>query len=166
MDWDTLTQVKRDICYLLHEQAEMPGIDGDLDYRFYRLPYWEYLGAEFDYAADRTFVVNGCLLMVLTMAWDLVDRSGNYLRPLLEECVGRVSALDAGDPDTTRLKETVLLALETAREGSAASAELEAASLWANRRFVLGYFRSTAAALEKMYERCGADVDGPARRSD
>jgi hypothetical protein len=156
MDWESMVLVKRDICFLLHEQSEMPSIDGDWDFgRVYPLPYWEYLSEDFDYPDDRAFVVSGCLLMILTMAWDLIDRSGRYLRPWLEECVGRVSSLEAGEADMARLKETVLSALGAARDGSGATPELEADAVWANRTFVLGYFRSRAMALEGQHARVG-----------
>jgi hypothetical protein len=149
IDWEVIWQVERDICFLYHELAESPGIMGDVAYgSLYTLPYWEFLDVRTEGLPEpeRRFIRDGCLVMLLAMAWDMIDRSGTYLAPYLERCHRAVAELQAEDAKTQDLVRTVTLALETARSGQHAGRELEELSVWANREYVAGYFRDMAAA--------------------
>jgi hypothetical protein len=153
IDWVLLQEVKRDICFLFHEQTEHPRIDGDLAYgTFYRLPYWEFLTADIP-PDDRAFVREGCLVMILAMAWDLIQHSGSFLADRIETCRLAVTGVEAEDERTATLLATVRLALDTAERGEAADDRLEELSVWVNATVICGYFQRTAAELVIAHQR-------------
>src|SRR5712691_1560834 len=82
VDWVLKQQVERDICLLYHQLADYSYIMGDLYYGpVFGLPYWEYLDFPDLDGADREFLRDGCLVMILAMAWDQIDGSGVYISP-------------------------------------------------------------------------------------
>lgn len=153
--WEVIWQVDRDICFLYHLLAEFPGIDGDQAYgHLFILPYWEFLDLDLEEDESR-FVREGCLVMILAMAWDLLDGSGTYLQPHLEACLAAVRAVDEADVRTARLVRTVLRALDSAQRGERATEDLRREAVWVNRTFVLGYFQKLAASLDAAHRQLG-----------
>ena len=162
--WDQIWQVERDICYLYHELSEYSGIMGDLAYgSVYAQPYWEFLDLNVWQMPEeeRCFIRDGCLVMLLAMAWDVIDGSGSYLMKHLSPCQQAVAVIEAENENTKRLVETVMIALEAVEKGSQGGESLRGAplwhlenlSVWVNREIVGGYFQQKAAELSKLH-RC------------
>jgi hypothetical protein len=101
---------------------------------------------------------SGCLMMILAMAWDVIDGSGTYLVPWIPRCREAVSALAGraeGPPEkpVAALCAAVLRALERADAGGRGDAALEADAVWANRTFVAAYFEAHARELAEAHRR-------------
>jgi len=158
-DWVLVQKVERDICLLYRQLAGYSYIMGDLYYgTVYELPYWNYLDLRDVDEDDRRFLRDGCLVMILAMAWDMVDGSGAYLAPHIAVCRSALEALPVEDERTAKLVHAVREALESAEAG-AASPELDALSSWAHEEFVKGYFRSVAQEFETNPYYRGAPPD-------
>ena len=145
--------IERDICYFLHEQKDWRSILGDLAFGvIYAAPYWEYLTFADDPPSSgrQQFVQNGCLLIILAMAVDVIDGSGTYLRQYLEPCRQSVAAMRPSAERTCRLRETVLLALAHLARGSR-SDDLDERLAWASCEFVHGYYRSVAREIDEEF---------------
>ena len=142
VDWVLKQQIERDICLLYHQLADYSFIMGDLYYgSVFALPYWEFLDLpEFDSAEER-FIRDGCLVMILAMAWEQIDGAGAYIGPHLSACKTAVERLQPDEEKTQSLVRTVLLALDTAKTGQVETEELTALSQWVHREYVQGYFR-------------------------
>jgi hypothetical protein len=148
-DWVLKQQVERDICLLYHELADYSYIMGDLYYgSVFNLPYWDYLTFPGVDAVDLAFIREGCLIMILAMAWDQIDGSGAYIDPHIATCRKAVAGLVYDDEDTEKLVRTVQLALNAAESGELETPELSELSLWVHKRYVRGYFRRFAENFE------------------
>jgi hypothetical protein len=144
-DWVLKQEVERDICLLYHQLADYAYIMGDLYYgSVFGLPYWEYLDFPGLDEADRNFLRDGCLVMILAMAWDQIDGSGAYLGPHIPACRAAIERLICEDEDGEKLARTVRLALDVAEQGGTETPELLELSSWAHHRYVRGYFRQIA----------------------
>jgi len=140
--WIELQQVERDICLLYHQLSDYSYIMGDLYYgTVYALRYWEFLDVEGIEPDRQSFIRQGCLMMILAMAWDSIDGSGAYLQPHLTEISAAVEDCSPGDVRTRKLRSGVKLALEIVSESRGETTELIDLSNWAHREFVRGYFR-------------------------
>lgn len=149
VDWVLVQQIERDICLLYHQLAEYSYIMGDLYYgNVYTFPYWEYLDLSRLDESQRSFVRDGCLVMILAMCWDQIDGSGAYIENHLAACAASVSTVNVQDEDTRKLVGTVSLALRLVKEGSAESQELIDLSSWVHETYVKGYFRRTAREFD------------------
>lgn len=121
-----MQQIERDICLFYHRQADYRAIMGDLDYgSVYALAYWTDLDLEGLPEERRRFIRQGCLMMVLAMAWDRIDGSGGFLNDLRIEDIERaLSTCPVDDDADVKLLETVQLAIATAKAGGHESADL------------------------------------------
>lgn len=148
-DWVLKQQVERDICLLYHQLANYSYIMGDLYYgSVFGLPYWEYLdfpGLDTD---DLAFLRDGCLVMILAMAWDQIDGSGAHINPHIPACREAVARLVIEDEDTAKLTQAVRLAMDAAEPGGSETQELQELSCWVHKRYVRGYFRHIAQEFE------------------
>lgn len=143
-----IQKVERDICLLYRQLAEYSYIMGDLCYgTVYALPYWNYLDVRDVKEDNRKFLREGCLVMILAMAWDMIEGSGAYLAPHIAACRSALDALSVGDERTTKLIRVVREALVDAEEGTV-SPGAEALSSWVHEEFVKGYFRGIAQDFE------------------
>jgi hypothetical protein len=105
-DWDQICKVERDICYLYHELSEYSGIMGDLAFGcLYTLPHWEFLHLNVRQMPEeqRCFIREGCLVMLLAMAWDVLDGSGSYLIKHFSPCQQAVAAIEAHNASLTKM---------------------------------------------------------------
>lgn len=144
-DWELKQFIERDICLLYHQLASYSFIMGDLYFgSVFGLPYWEYLDFPGLEIADRDFVRDGCLVMILAMAWDLIDGSGAYIKPHIPACLEALACLVIENEDTGKLARVVRLALVVAEQGGPETQELRELSGWVHRRFVREYFRRAA----------------------
>jgi len=161
-DWDQIWQVERDICYLYHELSKYSGINGDLYYgRFYAQPYWDFLDLNVRQMPEqeRCFVRDGCLVMLLAMARDVLDGSGRYLMPHLSRCQQVVAGIEVEDEKTKQLIEVVTMALEAVEKGSQGDEQLKDSALWdlgnlcvwVNREYVGGYFVQKAGEMNELH---------------
>ena len=149
VDWVLKQQVERDICLLYYQLADYSYIMGDLYYgSVFGLPYWEYLTFSGLDTVDRAFLRDGCLVMILAMAWDQIDGSGAYINPHIPACREAVTCLACEDEDTAKLAQAVRLALDVAERGGPETPELLGLSGWAHERYVRGYFRRVAQEFD------------------
>lgn len=142
-DWVLKQRIERDICLLYKQLSECSYLMGDLYFGdVYALPYWDYFSFPGLGPVDEKFIRESCLVMVLTMAWEVIDGGGSYLHPYLAVCRQRTSALPVVDERTTKLCKAVELALTAAESGEAASPVLVELSSWAHSAIVRAYFRN------------------------
>jgi len=158
VDWVLVQQVERDICLLYHQLAEYSFIMGDLYYGdVYALPYWNFLNTN-DLPEDKQFFIrNGCLVMILAMAWDEIDGSGSYLAKFAKSCEEALDRLEVEDEPSTRLLATVRDEVLAIKTGDCPD-DLFARSVWVHETFVRGYFKQIAGDFDKdPYFRKKAD---------
>lgn len=156
MPYDQFIAVQRDICYLYHELAEYSFIMGDLAFgATYALPYWDYLQIGGFDEATTAFVRDGCLVMLLTMAWECIDQAGSYLLQdnRIRTCQAAVQALPVPDERTRRLTATVQAALDLAASENVRNLErldhISNESDWVHRAYVREYFRERVRAFDE-----------------
>jgi hypothetical protein len=148
-DWVVKQHLDRDICLLYHLLANYSYIMGDLYYgSVFGLAYWEYLDFPGLDEADHDFVRDGCLVMILAMAWDKIDGSGAYINPHILVCREAVAHLILADEKTKKLARTVQLALDVARGNGPETPELTEMSRWVHQEYVCGYFRRIAQEFD------------------
>jgi len=144
VDWEDIQRVERDICLLYHQLSEYTYVMGDLYWgSVYSLPYWNYLRLDLE-APRATFIRDGCLIMILAMAFDTLDGSGDYIRDKLALCTAKVDESCTADPNEKRLVEAVKLALRAVSDGRGSDVDLERESSWVHGHFVRGYFEERA----------------------
>ena len=166
-DWTEVQELERDILLLYHQLIEYDHLMGDLSYdTVYRLPYWEYvnptgLTQEQD---QQQFIREGCLVMILAMAWDLIDESGTYISRHIADCRSGVAGLTCENADTQKLIGVVVMALDLAERAAEALRtmpgvpdqdrldvwhkavpralvhDLSEQSMWVYRHYVRGYY--------------------------
>ena len=150
--WVELQEVERDICLLYHQISDYSYIMSDLYYGdVYALRYWDFLDVGGIEPDRQSFIREGCLIMILAMAWDMIDGSGAFLKPHLAEVSAAIEDCSPGDERARKLLTVVKLGLELASEGrseTSETAEFVDLSDWAHKEFVRGYFRKTAREFE------------------
>lgn len=148
LSYEEKQRVERDICLLYHQLAEYEGIMGDLYYgSVYALPYWDYVELSGLMPKEAEFIRDGCLVMMLAMAWEVLDGAGGYLlgeglRHSLD-AVRRLEGLEStyDNPNTPRLVTAVRCALHRVEESAAETEELVREANWVHHEYVMGYFR-------------------------
>lgn len=156
IDWVKIQQVERDICLLYHQLAEYSNLMVDLYYgSVFALPYWEFLDLDDLDLDDKDFIRDGCLVMILAMAWDFIDGPGNYICRHIASCRAALSKVVPFDESTEKLIQTVTLALDTVEQEKLASNELVEQSSWVHKEYVEGYFRKMVNEFENnpIYKR-------------
>ncbi len=152
--WPEVARITRDICFLYHELVEYRSIMGDLNYaELYTLPYWEYLEIGDLPPAEADFIRDGSLVMMLAMAWDVIDGSGSYLlaEERLGKCLAAVRGLDdrqshARDARAVKLVQIVRSTLESLTPDAVKSTDLLSEDAdWVHREYVRGYFEERAS---------------------
>ena len=148
-DWVLKQQIERDICLLFHQLSNYSYIMGDLYYgSVFSLPYWEYLDFSGLEKGDGNFLRDGCLVMILSMAWDRIDGGGAYISQFISLCQNAVTSLVCDDEDTQKLARTVQLALTIAEQSGPETSELQELSAWVYKHYVRGYFRRVAQEFD------------------
>jgi hypothetical protein len=145
VDWVLKQQVERDICLLYHQLANYSYIMGDLYWgSVFGLPYWEYLDWRGLDDSDRMFIRDGCLVMLLTAAWEQIDGAGSFINQHIPACRAAIARVEVDTPETEKLLRAVRLALDAAATGSESGCELDELSAWVHVHYVRGYFDRTA----------------------
>jgi hypothetical protein len=139
-------RLERDICLLFHHLAQYSYIIGDLSFgTIFALPYWEYIDSpdldDQSVAVERTFIRDGCLVMILAMAQNDIEDGEVCVGPHLAECRAAVTGLAVTDEQTAKLIRTVQMALDLAEQGSGDLRELRELTAWVHEHYVRGYFR-------------------------
>ena len=126
---------------------------GDLFYgTVFALPYWDYLNPTGLDPEDLEFIREGCLVMILAMAWERIDGAGSYMSQFHERIQESLDSLEIEDEPLRRLLHTVKLAVsEAAQEKPVPSESLMAESNWVHREFVRGYFASMTKSFDSDY---------------
>lgn len=141
-DWIEIQKVERDICFLYHQIEPYQSIMGDLNYEeLYPRPYWFYLDLDSEKDRDH-FVRDGCLVMILAMAWEAIDGSGGYVFPHIQACRNAIENLTLEDERITKIVETVNLALDYAESSTPEDEQIQDLSSWVYDEVVGNYFRS------------------------
>lgn len=147
MDRHVMRQrVERDILLLYHQMAPYEGFMGDLYYGdVFALPYWEFI-VDREWPDDDELLFEGCLIMILAMADEVMMGAGGYIFRHLSECVAAVERLAPGkmSEDRRKLVRTVRLALAEIQSGGRGTPEIEELMRWAYRRYVARYFLEVA----------------------
>ena len=179
-DWAEVQEIERDILLLYHQLTEYETIMGDLYYgTVYRLPYWEYVNPAGLEGEQQRLVREGCLVMILAMAWDRIDGSGAYIDEHIDACRAGIATVKCDDADMKQLVNTVQNALDLAErarresqdrlQGGAQGGEKEQRtrcesvipeedelvrlSRWVHQRYVRGYYQEMARRYGKPYHR-------------
>jgi hypothetical protein len=154
-DWVSIQQVEKDVCLLYHQLSEYSYIVGDLYWgSVYGLPYWEFLDLQDLKEVEKEgyeFVRDGCLVMILAMAWGIIDDTSGYLSRWRDDCERSVSQLTANDADTEKLIRTVSLALDVSGRRMLPPHEIDELrelSNWVHHRYVLAYFKHKVHEFE------------------
>lgn len=143
-----MRQVERDICFLYHRQAEYSYVMGDLPFDGpLPLPYWEHVASPDVGGAservDRSFIRDGCLVMILAMAQKDLEDGEACIGPHVVECRAALArlAVEVGDECTAKLVRTVRMALDLAERREGDVRELRELTAWVHEHYVRGYFR-------------------------
>jgi hypothetical protein len=141
-------QVERDICFLYHRQAEYSYVMGDLPFDgLSTLRYWEHVASpdvgDAVERIDRSFLRDGCLVMILAMAQKDLEDGEACIGPHVVECRAALArlAVEVGDECTAKLVRTVRMALDLAERGDGNLRELRELTAWVHEHYVRGYFR-------------------------
>lgn len=148
---------ERDVCLLYRRLAEASPFLGrpapyleQLDFSgLFVLPYWECLDLAGIDPRRRAFLREGCLVMILQMAFDAME-TGSPCRDRLPLCREAVAGLEAGGERTRTLAEIVLCAIDAAVAGSGVGEALQEDSAWVVERHVHAYFRRRERRLRSL----------------
>ena len=129
---------------------------GDLAFEsVYKFPYWNYLNAIGLEPELRSFIRDGCLVMIIAMAADIFDGQSNQLIANIDDCLAKIRSLRSllleellEDPKTEQLVNTACLAVETIKAGGRESQELSDAFQWVHEQYVKGYFSQRVESFE------------------
>ncbi|QDV90129.1 hypothetical protein RAS2_12070 [Phycisphaerae bacterium RAS2] len=114
----------------------------------YQLPYWEFIDAfELD-EEQRRFLTHGCLVMLITMAFETLDGAGDYILDKLDSCRDAAARVKSNDEETRFLVETLQMALSAITNEASRQEleeELERRSRLIHTNHVRAYFLSQAA---------------------
>ncbi|MGR3274028.1 hypothetical protein ACSYAD_02850 [Acaryochloris marina NIES-2412] len=141
-DWVEVQELERDIVLLYHQLIVYSNIMGDLDYgSVFGLPYWDYLNP-IGLDQDRgVFVQEGCLVMLLAIAWGQLDGSVGYLDQRHQAISKSISRCHPLGKDGLRLLNHVRAVFEFALTTDSSNSDpLLTESAWVHRMFVRGYF--------------------------
>jgi hypothetical protein len=150
-DFADVQRIEKDILLLYHQLSEYTYIMGDLDWGdVFSLPYWEYLEPVFLEEHQARFIQDGCLMMILAMAWEKIDEAGAYIDTYIEPIEKAIETFVALDEEQWRLFNAVRLAVSEVKgkELIDASAKLQDESHWALHEIIGGYFISNAQQFE------------------
>ncbi len=114
----------------------------------FALPYWEYLDFPGLEAADREFIRDGSLVMLLATAFDIIDGSGGHIYPHISACQAALARLDCQDEDTLKLVKWVRLALAIAERGCVRGIRTYRSIVMGSQAICSGYFRRIADGFD------------------
>ena len=133
--------VEQDICYLYHELSEYGSIMEDLDYAgTYSRPYWNYLNLPLAQDANH-FVRDGCLILILCMARDLIEGQANQLAASIETCRSQIDTIAPDSERTLKVIDIVRKAVVCAESECKPNSVMDEEVQWAYDTVVAQYFR-------------------------
>lgn len=150
-DFADVQRIEKDILLLYHQLADYNYIMGDLYWGdVYSLPYWEYLEPVFLEDHQAMFIKNGCLVMILAMAWEKIDGAGSYIDSYIEPIEKAIETFVALDEEQWRLLNAVRLAISEVKGKTLidASNKLQDETHWVAHEIVGGYFIANARQFE------------------
>lgn len=144
-DWAEVQELERDVLLLYHQLSEYSNIMGDLYYGdVFALPYWEYLNPTGLDPERGEFIQQGCLVMLLAMAWDRIDGSGDYLDKHREAIHERLRACLPLSAQSERVLAHVRAAVAAPESPAPEPRGLREESGWVHQAVVRGYFAKKA----------------------
>ena len=143
--WDLIQRIEKDICFLYHQLSSYSYIMGDLCFNeYYNLAYWEYINVEFPLNKDELgFIKEGCLILILTMAWEQIDGAGYYINDKIEKIMNALEIFEPLNEKQSKLHDIVTLAVTYAKNPNTEKYnEINNKSDWVHQEFVRRYFRN------------------------
>ena len=140
-------RIERDILLLYHQLSDYEYMMGDLYWGdVFSIPYWEYLAPAFLEDDQARFIQDGCLVMILAMAWEKIDQAGSYIDSHIETIQKALETFVALDEDQRRLLNAVRQAVGEAecKEFIDPNSILIEESRWVLEEVVGGYYISCA----------------------
>ncbi len=152
-NWDIIQLLKKDIVFLFLQIRDYDYIMGDLYWgSVYSLPYWEYLNpGELEGELDRqpsVFIQNGCLIILLAMCLQKLDRNGSFIDDKLARIKDAVKACKPEGGDSQRLLSILIDALDRVERGEESDADLHAQSRWVHSQFVQPFVGQLRSEIE------------------
>lgn len=149
--WDVLQQIEKDICFLYHQLSLYSHIMGDLNYTgHYNLPYWNFINSKFPINDDELcFIKEGCLIIILSMAWEQIDDAGSYINDKANIIMNNLDVFEPLNEKQSELHDIVILTVNYAMNPKQGLYEdVLKKSKWVHREFVMGYFRKRVNEFE------------------
>jgi len=136
---DYIVTLNKDICYFYHIQSEYKKFMPDLDFTAeFSLPYWSILK---NISQDENFLKIGCILIILLMALDKIDGSGDSLSKKYPECKDAIESVIPYSENEKKLKDMTYGILESAKNSTSLSIIENEFLVWAYKEFIEGYFK-------------------------
>ena len=95
--WIEKQKLEKDILLLFHQLSSYSYLMGDLYYsELYSLPYWKYIDNNYWQIdineEDKQFIEIGCLVMIATMAMEIIDEAGSFILKTLDAIEASMSS--------------------------------------------------------------------------
>ena len=145
--WVLKQLIERDICYLYHQLSSYSYIMGDLYFgEVYNLPYWDFINIdclELQISdEDANFIREGCLVMLLTMAWEQIDGAGSYINDKIKKIIDCLNIFEPNNEKQIELQKIVLQAVNHAKHPcEELYKQVSEKSDWVHKEFVREYYR-------------------------
>ncbi len=145
-NWILIQQIERDICYLYHQLSSYSNIMGDLYFDdIYDLPYWEFVNVSErelrKSEEDTNFFREGCLMLILTMAWERIAGAGTYINNKIDIILHYLKQFEPANKSQIKLLETCVSVVKYAQKADGNLEMITEKSNWAHKEFVRGYYR-------------------------
>lgn len=141
-----LQQIEKDICYLYFQLSSYSFIMGDLCYKeIYNLPYWNFINIiESQSDEKQSFIREGCLIMILAMAWEVIDGAGSYIMDKIEDVFHCLELFEPSNERESKLFNIVISALKYAKSNEGNLDLLNEQSTWVHNEHIRNHFRNIA----------------------
>ena len=148
--WVLIQHIERDISYLYHQLSNYSYIMGDLSFNeLCCLPYWDFINYNFPLPDDElSFIKEGCLILILTMAWEKIDNTGCYIKDKIDRILNQLEIFEPLNEKQSILHDIVTLTIAFAKKPNKEQYDdIKEKSNWVHREFIRGYFRNKVDAF-------------------
>jgi hypothetical protein len=124
---------------------------GDLYYNeLYKIPYWRYLNNNYWHITiceeDKQFIETGCLVMIATMAMEIIDEAGTFMLNSLDAIETSLNLYNPVNLELLNLKELVMKLLLHVKTGEFTGRDIIDTSIKIHKEFVRNFYN------KKVYE--------------
>jgi len=144
---DLIQPIERDISFLYHQLSNYSYIMGDLPFNeYYSLPYLDFVNYKFPLPdAELSFIKEGCLILILTMAWEQIDNAGCYINDKINKIINQLEIFEPLNEKQNMLHDIVTLTVTFAKKPNKEQyGDIKEKSNWVHREFIRGYFINKA----------------------